>query len=63
MKKYTDIKNQIRDMEKMTSQEVSKHIKDASWDKAEDSVRALSDKILNIENKKEEKKEMKKLKK
>ena len=36
-------------MEKMTSEEVAKHIKDASWDKAEESVRALSDKILNIE--------------
>lgn len=47
----------------MTSKEVSKHIKDAAWDKAEESVRSLSDKILNIENKKEEKKQMKKIKK
>lgn len=50
-------------MEKLTSEEVSRHIKDASWDKAEESVKALSDKILNIENQKAEKKEMKKLKK
>lgn len=48
---------QVAEIEKKTSEEVSKHIKDASWDKAEESVRALSDKILNIENRKDEKKE------
>ena len=37
-------------MEKLTSKEIASHAKDASWDKAEASVRALSDKILNIEN-------------
>ena len=52
MKKYSDVKEKVRQMEKQTSEEVAKHIKDASWDKAEESVRALSDKILNIENQK-----------
>ena len=47
----------------MTSREVAKHSKNSAWEQAEDSVRALSDKILSIENKKEEKVEMKKLKK
>lgn len=55
MDKYQHIKKEVGKIDKMTSFEVSKHSKDSAWEKAEDSVRALSDKILGIQNRKEEK--------
>ena len=42
-------------MEKMASHEIAKHVKDASWDEAENAVKELSNKIMDIENNKEEK--------
>lgn len=53
-KKEEDIKKELHDVEKMTSVEVAKHVKDNAWDEAEASVRELSSKIMNIENEKEE---------
>ena len=50
-------------MEKMASTEIAKHVKESSWDEAENAVKELSTKIMNIENSKEEKKQMQKQKK
>jgi len=43
-------------MEKTASKEIAKHVKDAAWDEAENAVKELSAKIMNIENSKEEEK-------
>lgn len=62
-KKYEGLKAEVDRMEKMTSKEIARHQKDASWEKAEATVRALSGKILDIESRKEDRESERKLKK
>lgn len=50
------------EMTMAAKRESGKHKSDA-WTKAEESVKALSDKIMNIDREKEEKHERKELKK
>lgn len=60
--KYDPVDESVREMQRVASSEASKHGASDSWAKAEESVKALSDRIMGMDRESEAKEEAKRRK-